>query len=391
MMYPLENVRVLELANFVAGPMAGRLLADIGADVIKVEKPFDGDPMRSWGATQYSPWFVAHNVGKRSLSLRLGNDEASEIIGRLMPTVDVVIENFRPGVAETLGVGYDQLRNHAPKLVYCSISGAGSIGPYAARPFYDTIGQSLSGLLDLLMNPTDPQPFGPALADTITAVFAAYGIMSALHMRCRTGEGQRIETSMLGSCMTLLGEPLSVLLNSGEVAAAESRRQAAQVFVFRCQDRRLLAVHLSSPTKNWLALLRAIHRLDLENDPRFTTRQDRVRNYPELCDELERQFLTKLRSEWLRALTVEQVPCSPVNNVEEALTDPQVQALDVVRSGEHPVHGTVRWIANPVRWSHQQPLEMQPPPILGEHTDEILAELGYHAEHIESLRSSGII
>ncbi len=388
-MQMLDHVRVLEVANFVSGPWAGRLLADFGADVIKVEKPGEGDPMRSWGGGRYSPWFVAHNAGKRSMTLRLGSEAASDIITRLLPTIDILIENFRPGVAAAFGLEYERLRAIAPALVYCSISGAGSIGPYATQPFFDTIGQSMSGLLSQLMSPLDPQPLGPALADTISGVFAALGIVAALHARMRTGEGQRIEASIVGSCLAMLGEPLSVMLNAGEVPDAASRRQAAQIYAFHCGDGQLVALHLSSPHKNWAALLRAIRRLDLETDPRFATREDRIRNYDDLRAELAAVFATRPRSEWLKALAIERVPSAPVNGLPEALTDPQVRELGVLRSADHPVHGTVRWIGNPVRLASRPPRQMRPPPTLGEHTDAILGELGYNRTQIEALRSSG--
>jgi len=387
----LDNVRVIEVANYVSGPWAGRLLADFGADVIKIESPTSGDPMRSWAGRGYSPWFVAHNAGKRSMTLRLGDEAASDIIARLVPTADILIENFRPGVADDFGLGYERLRALAPALVYCSISGAGSTGPCAAQPFFDTVGQALSGLLGQLMNPADPQPLGPALADTISGVFAALGIVAALHARMRTGKGQRIETSILGSCLAMLGEPLSVVLSTGEVPDAESRRQAAQIYVFRCQDGRLLALHLSSPQKNWAALLRAINRADLGTDPRFTIREDRIRNYADLRTELAAVFAVQPRSEWLKALGTEQVPSAPVNDLLEVLTDPQVMEMGVVRSANHPIHGNVRWIENPVRSASHPPPSMRPPPTLGEHTDVILRELGYNRPQIKALRSTGVI
>jgi crotonobetainyl-CoA:carnitine CoA-transferase CaiB-like acyl-CoA transferase len=391
---PLAGIRVLEAASFISGPSASRLLGDLGAEVIKIEKPGEGDPLRAWGGGLYSPWFIAHNCGKRSLTLRLGTLGANEILGRLIPQMDVLLENFRPGVADRIGIGYERMRALAPRLVYCSISGAGGSGPYVARPFFDTVGQSLSGLLGLLMSSTDPRPLGPALADTVTGLFAAYGVLAALQERHRTGNGQRVETSVLEACLSLLAEPFSVVMNSGLVPDGASRRQAAQVYVLPCADGRLLALHLSSAAKYWRALLRAIGRDDLDRDPRFATRSDRIRNYEQIRAELLLIFSSRDRAQWIEALVVADVPCAPVHGLVDALSDPQVLHLDPIRSAEHPREGPVRWIANPLHFetTPRAPAgDGRPPPRLGEDTDAVLASLGYHPDEIDLFRRADVI
>lgn len=385
----LEGVRILEAASFVSGPYAAKLLCDLGAEVIKIEHPAEGDSLRSWSGRLYSPWFVAHNCGKRSLTLRLGGAEADEILTRLLPRMDVVIENFRPGVAERLGLGYERVRALAPSVVYCSISGAGQFGPYADRPFFDTLGQAISGLFDFLYDIDERGPRGPAFADTVGGMFAAYGILAALHERARTGKGQKVDTSIVEATMQLLAEPLAVYLNSGEIPDATSRRQAAQAYVFTCRDRARLAIHLSSPSKFWNAFVGVVGMPQLGDDPRFRTRPDRIRHYDLLHDILAPIFLTRTRVEWLDDLVAAQVPCAPIHALNEVLSDPQVRATSPVRLSEHPVEGPLRWIANPVHFSRSSH-HVGPPPTLGENTEAILTELGYPADAICRLRTTGV-
>jgi crotonobetainyl-CoA:carnitine CoA-transferase CaiB-like acyl-CoA transferase len=386
----LDGIRVLEAASFVSGPCAAKLLCDLGAEVIKIEHPAQGDPLRQWDGRQYSPWFVAHNCGKRSLTLRLDNADANDILERLLPRIDVVVENFRPGVAERFGLGYERVCALAPGVIYCSISGAGQHGPYATQPFFDTIGQSLSGLLGFVSDRDDPGPRGPAFADTMGGIFAAYGVLAALHQRTRTGKGQKIETSILEATMHLLAEPFSVYLNSGELPDLASRRQAAQAHIFECRDGALLSIHLSSPSKFWDAFLRVVGLPRLADDPRFRTRPDRIRHYDALHEVLVPVFLSHSRREWLDKLVAAAVPCAPVHALNEVLSDPQVRALDPICSATHPVEGPVQWIANPIHFSTER-RHARPPPSLGENTDAILAELGYARDVICRLRNDGTI
>src|SRR5438093_388020 len=201
---PLRGIRVIEVASFITGPFAGQLLADLNADVIKVEDPKGGDPFRLWGGGSYSPAFIGYNRSKRSITLSLRAPGASRVLQQLLQTADVFIDNFRPGVTGRLGIDYDTVRAVNSRIVYCSISGMGQTGPYAHKPSYDTVGQGLSGLLSLLMDPNDLRPVGPALSDTATGLFAAYGILAALYAREHSGDGQRIETSMLQATMRLI-------------------------------------------------------------------------------------------------------------------------------------------------------------------------------------------
>jgi len=388
---PLDEVRVVEVANFIAGPYAGKLLADLGADVVKVEDPRSGDPSRAWSKGLYSPWFIAYNCNKRSLTLNLKTAVAKDILSRLIATADVLIENFRPGVADRLGIGYQRVRELKPQIIYCSISGMGQTGPYARRPSYDTVGQGLSGMLSLLLDPNDPRPIGPAFSDSLTGIFAAYGILAALHARERTGEGQRVETSMLEAAMGLLVEPFSVYFRTGEIADPFTRTRVAQVYAFRCRDDLALAVHLSSPPKFWHAFAAAIGREEMIKDPKFRERADRIRNYELIHDELAPIFLTKPRAEWLQIFEDRDVPCTPIYTIDQVLSDPQVQHLGSEQVIQHSREGTIRVLGSPVHFTGTQLGPPAPPPTLGEHTNEILAELGYQTAQIEEFISEGAV
>lgn len=388
---PLDGIRVLEVANFITGPYAGQLLADLGAEIIKIEDPKGGDPFRSWGNSQYSAHYCAFNRGKQSLTVNLRTERGRGILYRLIREADVLIENFRPGVTERFGIGYNLVHEMNPRLVYCSISGMGQSGPYAQRPAYDTVGQGLSGLLSLLIDLHNPRPVGPAFSDTVTGIFACYGILGALLAREKTGQGQRVEVSMLSATLAFLGEPALSFLTTGEVPGPYSRPRAAQVYAFTCSDGKAFAVHLSSPPKFWEGFIHAANRPDLREDPRFVSREDRMANYEELQQILAAVFKTEPRSYWLPRLERFDVPYTPIYTMHEVFTDPQVRHLGLEVSYDHPNMGTVRSVAPPFTLSDTPAPKVEAPPTLGEHTEVILNRLGFDADAIQRLKQEGAI
>ncbi len=346
---PLDGFRVLELASYVTGPYAAALLADMGADVVKVEEPGQGDPFRSWGEAGIAPTFRGVNYSKRSIAVDLRHARGREVIMRLVAGADVLVENYRPGTLERLGLGYDDVSSANPRIVYCSISGFGTEGPYRDRPGYDTIGQALSGLLGLLTDLDDPRPMGVSLSDHITGVFAAYGILAALVGRERSGRGRKVETSLLQATTAFLAENAGrYLADPREAPTRASRSRLAQIYAFRACDRKPFVIHLSSPPKFWEGLTAAVGRPDLRDDPRFVDRRARAKNYDALHAALATIFAGRPRDEWLDALQ-----------------------RSAVRMGA-PDRATA-------------------PPLLGEHTRAVLAELGYTAEEIAALVTDKVI
>lgn len=390
---PLQGIKVLEMANVISGPYAGMLLADLGCEVIKVELPGTGDIFRQWDASSgaMSPSFAAYNRGKRSVTLDVRTPGGREVYLRLAAWADVIIENFRPGTLERLGIGYDAVRERNPRVIYCSITGLGSTGPYRNRPTFDAIAQALSGLWSQLTDLKAPEPVGPALADQLAGLFAAYGILGALLGRQFTGEGQKLEVSMLAAAMAFQASTLADYLMTGAVADKLSRARRSQSYAFVASDGLPFAIHLSTPEKFWRALLDVVERPELADDPRFKTKADRIRNYRELHQVLSEVFRTRPREEWLAKLEAHDVPAAPIYTVAEAVADPQVQHLQLVRSygaGER----RVQLVGCPVRFG-QGPWdeELLPPPHVGEHTEAVLQELGYSPAEIEQLRQEGAI
>ena len=389
---PLPGIRVLEMANFISGPYAAMLLADLGADVVKVELPGTGDPFRGWGEREGAvrPQFAAYNRGKKSVTLDVRNELGRDVYRKLAATADVVIENFRPGTAERMGIGYESLREANPRLVYCAVTGMGSSGPAAHRPTYDAIGQAMSGLWSVFTDLRDPATIGPPLSDLLTGLYAAYGILGALVERERTGCGQRLEASMLSASIAFLAEPVANYLLEGEVSHQTSRPRRSQSYAFVASDGLPLAIHLSSPPKFWEALLDALERKDLAADPRFRSKADRVRNYDALRAELAAVFRTRPRAEWLELLERRDVPAAPIKDIAEALADPQVQHLGMARTfGEGK--RAVRLVGYPVAFDGTPAEPGLPPPDLGEHTAEVLAAMGYGAADVERLRAEGAV
>lgn len=387
---PLAGLRVLELATYVTGPYAGALLADMGADVIKLEERTRGDPFRGWGKGGYSPTFRSVNRGKRSIAIDLRTEAGRSVAEGIARKADVVIQNFRPGVAERLGMGYEQVAAINPAVVYCSISGFGSSGPYRDRPGYDTVGQAMSGLLGLLTDLEAPRAMGISLSDHITGLYACYGVLAALVGRGLRGTGRHVQTSLLQATTAFVAENAARFLDDGEVPSRATRAHIAQAYAFTAGDQRPFVIHLSSPPKFWLGLVEAIGRPELRTDERFVDRPARIRNYDALHEILQAAFATAPRDHWLSRLESADVPAGPLNSIAEALSDPGIEALGLVQHVVHPTAGAMRLLGSGVTLDRHLDV-VGPPPLLGEHTEPILAELGYSDDTIARLRKDEVI
>jgi crotonobetainyl-CoA:carnitine CoA-transferase CaiB-like acyl-CoA transferase len=387
----LKGVRVVELSTVITAPLAGMMLADLGADVIKVEHPQGGDPFRNFRGGQYSPNFVAYNRGKRSIQLDLRADAGRSILLKLVARADVLLENYRPGIMEKLGLGDDILKAANAKLIHCSITGFGASGPYSARPAYDNVAVALSGIASLQLDPEHPQSSGPTIPDNATGMFACYGILGALYERERTGRGHRVEVNMLEAGIAFIPDPFANYTRAGIKSDRLTRVAASQSFAFRCGDGKLLAVHLSSQPKFFEGLVAALERPDLLRDERFTTRDLRVSNYGELRGILAEIVETKPRAHWMTALEANDVPFAPVQSLQDVLDDPQVRHMHTFYKQSHPTEGEITAIHRPVQIDGGRDERALPAPTLGEHTDAVLAELGYDEGEIAKLRKAWVI
>ncbi|PMR72888.1 CaiB/BaiF CoA transferase family protein [Billgrantia endophytica] len=371
----LEGVTVIEQGTFITGPAAGMLLADLGANVIKVEMPGKGDPFRAFKGGLYSPHYQTYNRNKRSIALNTKEARDLETFDALIRGADIYIQNFRPGTAERLGAGEARLRELNPSLIYCAISGFGNDGPHADRPSYDTVAQAASGFLKLLINPENPRVVGPAMADALSGFYAAYGILGALFERSRTGKGRRVDVSMLEAMCHFNLDAFTHYLSENEVMGPYSRPQVSQSYVMECADGKWVALHMSSPEKFWQGLANAMDHPELLQDPRFSTREGRIDNQEEMIGVLKQVFLMYERDAWCERLAVQDVPHAPMYDVDEVLTDSQVKHLQLEVSTEHPGGGTFRTIRSPVSYDGVRPLEVVAPPLLDEHHEEIVKAL----------------
>ncbi|OZI78349.1 CaiB/BaiF CoA transferase family protein [Bordetella genomosp. 2] len=371
----LDGIRVIEQGTFITGPAAGMLLADLGADVIKVEQPRTGDPFRAFKGGLYSPHYQTYNRNKRSIELDARDPADAQVFDSLIQSADVYIQNFRPGTAERLGAGEARLRDLNPGLVYCAISGFGQTGPAAGRPAYDTVAQAASGFLNLLVNPANPRVVGPAIADALTGFYAAYGILGALVERARSGRGKRVEVSMLEAMCHFNLDAFTHYLSEGEIMGPYSRPRVSQSYTLRCADGKWIALHMSSPEKFWRGLAAAIERPGLFDDARFATREGRIAHQEQLIELLGEVFATQPRDTWCRRLQERDVPHAPMYDTREALEDPQARHLQIEIEGVHPQRGPWKTVRSPVTFDGQRPTHVRPPPVLGEHNDEIRAAL----------------
>jgi crotonobetainyl-CoA:carnitine CoA-transferase CaiB-like acyl-CoA transferase len=386
----LDGVRIVEVANVITGPFAGMLLADLGADVLKVEAP-SGDPFRRWQAESddVRPAFAAYNRGKRSIGVNLKDEAGQALFRQLVASADVVIENSRPGVMDKLGLGWETLREVNPRLVYCYVSGMGTTGPDRDRPTYDAVAQAVSGLWSQFSDLADPQPVGPPMADQITGLYAAMSILAALRQRDATGQGTRVEVSMLASCLGFQTAGVADFTIEGKVATTSSRARSSQSYAFVGSDGLPFAVHLSSPQKFWRGLCRVVGMPELADDPRYAVKSARIAHYAELRQLLGEVFATQPRDVWLVALADNDVPAAPILRIDEAVEHPQVRAIDVVdRDGPPRLRGLVR---SPVVVGGRHCAADRPPPLLGEDTASVLEELGVPAQERDGLHRAGSV
>jgi len=370
----LRDVRVLEMGTFITGPAAGMLLADMGADVVKIEQPGAGDPFRAFKGGLYSPHFQTYNRNKKSITLNTKEPADLETFDRLVAEADVFIQNFRPGVAERLKVDAARLQAINPRLIYVSISGFGPSGPGRDRPAFDTVAQAASGFLRLLVNPEHPRVVGPAIADALTGFYAAYGTLGALYERERTGKGRLVEVSMLEAMCHFNLDDFTHYFSEGEVMGPYSRPHVSQSYVFQCSDDGWIALHMSSPVKFWEGLAAAVGKPDMLQQPEFADRPSRIANYEAVVALLAPIFRSKPRAEWLERLHANEVPHSAVLTSNEVVESDQAKHLQLQVEAEHPEMGRFRTIRFPVSFDGERGLEVLPPPVLGEHNDEVLGE-----------------
>ena len=391
----LSGITVLDATHLAAGPWCGMMLGDLGAEVIKLEPPGKGEIARQMGGVftgGESAIVLGLNRNKRGLALDLRTPEGREVLRRLLPRVDVFIENFRPGTVDRLGLDYETARTFNPRLVYCSISAFGQDGPYRHRPANDPIIQAISGVMSITGRPGDPARVGAPLPDYGAGLMAALAVCAALLRRERTGHGEKLETNLLDVTLFSLGPRAAEFLIGGqEIRAFGSAHPTfAPYQAFTCADGAGVYVAIITE-KFWRHLCRALQRPELADDPRFATNPDRLAHREELTTLLDDVFRARPRAEWMAVLEAAEVPFGPVNTVGEALDDPQVRHNRALIDFDHPTAGTVRTLAVPLLVGGERPAARRPPPLLGQHSEEILADLGYGTEEIAELRRREVI
>ena len=401
---PLTGIRVLDLTRVLAGPWCTQNLADLGAEVIKIERPGSGDDTRAWGPpylkdeagndTSEAAYYLSANRNKLSVALDIASPRGAELVRELAQQCDILVENFKVGGLSKYGLDYASLKEINPRLIYCSITGFGQNGPYASRPGYDFMIQGMGGLMSITGERDDlpgggPQKAGVAVADLMTGMYSTVGILAALHERARSGLGQHIDMALLDCQVAMLANQHLHYMTSGVAPrrAGNAHQNLVPYQVFAASDGHLIvAVGNDSQFRNYCGV---IGLPELSADPRFSTNPQRVKNREELVPLLAERMATGERDHWLAALESVGVPAGPINTLDQVYEDPHVLARGMKRELPHPAAGKVPMAASPLKFSGSPVEYRRPPPMLGEHTAQVLSErLGLSAEEIEALAQS---
>ncbi len=393
---PLENIRVLDLSRVLAGPYCTMLMGDMGADVVKVERPGKGDDTRGYGPpflNGESTYFMSANRNKRSITLDIKNEQGHRILKSLVTRADVLVENFRPGTLDRLGFGYAQASAINPTLIYCSVSGYGHTGPMAEVPGYDLIVQGEGGIADLTGDADGPPTkVGTSQADIVAGMNAFQGILLALLSRAQTGQGQKIDIALLDCQVSLLTYQAGIYFGTGKSPTRMGNKHPsiAPYETFRCSDG---YVNIGCGNEViWRRFCEAIGMTQLLEDSRFATNADRVENRSALNQILDPLLQTRTAAEWIEILRPRSIPVGPIHSVGEVLEHPQIQARQMVTELQHPTAGPIRLTGNPIKMSATPPEIQRPPPVLGEHSFEILNDwLGMEKSEFQGLVESGAI
>src|SRR3990172_287675 len=393
----LDGIRVLDLSRVLAGPYCSMILGDLGADIIKVERPGIGDETRHWGppfaAPGESAYFLCTNRNKRSITVNLKAPQGLEIIKALARKSDIFLENFSPGTTDELGVGYEAIREVNPRIIYCSITGYGPDGPYRNRSGYDLVVSAIGGLMGITGEPEGPPvKVGVAITDVCTGISAQGAICAALYSREKTGKGQRIDLSLLETQVAALVNMASSYLISGEIPRrwGTAHETIVPYQGFEANDKYVIIT--AGNDQLWARFCKVLGVPELIDDPRFQTNPLRVKNRKECIQALAPVLKTKTRDEWIKLLNAEGIPCSPINTMDEVFSDPQVLHRNMLVEVDHPTAGKIRLAGIPAKYSETKAVIRRPPPRLGEHTEEVLSKvLGFDPPKIEKLRAQGVI
>ena len=402
---PLEGIRIIDLTRILSGPFCTMLMADLGADVIKVEQPVTGDPAKGNGpflssqestedSNQYSTYFMSINRGKRSIAIDLSKSDGREILLQLIDSADVLIENFRPGTIERLGLGYETVKARNPKIIMASISGFGQTGPYAHRPALDVIVQGMGGMLSITGEPgRGPVRPGASIGDITAALFTTIAIESALLERNQSNEGQYIDVSMLDCQVSIMENAFMRYFALGQIPERIGTRHPSSTpfQAFETSDGHVVVAIMGGSTDQWPLFCAAIDRVDLIDDQRYLTGWGRTQNYDELIPIIEQAMRAKTTIEWVEILSEMGVPVGPVQNIEQVANDPQVNHRDMFISMDHPSIGPVKFTGNPLKFSRTPVVPEKFPPQLGEDTMQVLQAIGFTENQIFELRENGVI
>ena len=393
---PLEGVKVLDLSRVLAGPYCSMMLGDLGADVIKVERPGVGDETREWGPPEAggeAAYYLCVNRNKRSITVDLKKPEGQEIIKKLARKADVLLENYKVGTLQRFGLGYEDIKAINSGIIYCSITGFGQYGPYKDRPGYDFIIQGMGGIMSITGDPNGPpMKVGVAIVDITAGLFACSAILAALYLREKTGRGQYIDIALLDSVVAWLANVGSNYLVSGEIPKryGNAHPNIVPYEPFKTKDGTYIALGVGND-RQWKEFCKLAGLENIADDPRFATNPQRVIHREELIPIIAEKMLERTSEEWLELLEKNKIPCGPINTLDKVFSDPQVLARNMVVEVPHPTAGSVKLVASPMKLS-DTPCEVnRHPPLLGEHTEEVLRELGYKDDEITILREKEVI